>query len=95
MGAVSIPQAVFACATPNRSERVILKSVSIPQAVFACATIVCRYLYRNRAVSIPQAVFACATENIITETTDDDCFNTASGIRLCNGIPAEAARVLA
>ena len=115
---VSIPQAVFACATclqvidPDNYE------VSIPQAVFACATSaqvaqamkVYLFQYRKRYSPVQlthstsygphwtfqyrkryspvQHIFIFIRNNIC-------CFNTASGIRLCNSIPAKAARVLA
>ena len=58
---VSIPQAVFACATMNIALVVSAGAVSIPQAVFACATPHVDCMPRGEPVSIPQAVFACAT----------------------------------
>ena len=40
-------------------------------------------------VSIPQAVFACATRDIRAGIRDNEGFNTASGIRLCNIVENE------
>ena len=60
---VSIPQAVFACATDGHGSHQGAASVSIPQAVFACVTVKSRSVWRLLMVSIPQAVFACVTRN--------------------------------
>ena len=57
--------------------------VSIPQAVFACVTSEGVFLVRHEFVSRPQAVFACVTINHGSIRLIQ-CFNTASGIRLCN-----------